>query len=148
VRLFNKAKVGFILFERKVTAMAQAPGWLQHLDEEDHHFIKRLVLASGSLKDLAEEYGVSYPTIRLRLDRLIERIRTLDDHEPADGFHAKIRLLVADGEMSAKLGKELLQLHKSTNAHKGGGWRLCSGSRSASRFPRSGARIARPNYGR
>ena len=92
--------------------MAEIPAWLQHLEEEDHQFIKRFVLASGSLKELADLYGVSYPTLRLRLDRLIERIRTLDEHAPADAFQARIRLLVADGEMSAKLAKELLQLHK------------------------------------
>jgi hypothetical protein len=98
--------------------MGDFPAWLQHLEEEDHQFIKKLVLVSGSLKELADQYGVSYPTIRLRLDRLMERIRTLDEHEPGDGFQAKIRLLVADGEMSPKLAKELLTLHK--NASKGG----------------------------
>jgi hypothetical protein len=98
--------------------MGDLPAWLQHLEDEDHQFIKRLVLASGSLKELADTYGVSYPTIRVRLDRLIERVRALDEHEPADGFQAKIRLLVADGEMSPKLAKELLQLHK--NGGKGG----------------------------
>ena len=35
------------------------PQWLTHLDDEDYQFIKRLVLASGSLKELATEYGVS-----------------------------------------------------------------------------------------
>ncbi|MCG9844036.1 DUF2089 domain-containing protein, partial [Staphylococcus argenteus] len=33
------------------------------------------MLSSGSLKQLSEEYRVSYPTIRLRLDRLIEKIK-------------------------------------------------------------------------
>jgi hypothetical protein len=98
--------------------MAAVPAWLEHLEEEDHQFIKRFVLASGSLKELADAYGVSYPTIRLRLDRLIDRIRTLDEHMPADAFQARVRLLVADGEMSPKLAKELLQLHK--NSTKGG----------------------------
>ena len=98
--------------------MAEVPGWLQHLEEEDYQFIKRFVTASGSLKELADQYGVSYPTIRLRLDRLIERIRTLDEHEPADAFQARVRLLVTDGEMSPRLAKELLQLHKSVS--KGG----------------------------
>jgi len=98
--------------------MGDLPAWLQHLEEEDYQFIKRMVLASGSLKELAEVYDVSYPTIRLRLDRLMERIRTLDELEPADAFQARIRLLVLDGEISAKLAKELLQLHKSTT--KGG----------------------------
>ncbi len=93
--------------------MADVPGWLQHLEEEDYQFIKRFVTASGSLKELADQYGVSYPTIRLRLDRLIEKIRTLDEFQPADAFQARIRLLVTDGALSARLGKELLQLHKT-----------------------------------
>ena len=71
------------------------------------------MLASGSLKELAEHYGVSYPTIRLRLDKVIERIRSFDERAPVDALEARVRLLVADGEMSAKLAKELLQLHKA-----------------------------------
>ena len=93
--------------------MSNPPAWLQHLEEEDLQFIKRFVLASGSLKELADHYGVSYPTIRLRLDKVIERIRILDEHVSADALEARVRLLVTDGEMSAKLAKELLQLHKA-----------------------------------
>ena len=98
--------------------MTNLPAWLQHLEEEDLQFIKKLVLASGSLKELAEHYGVSYPTIRLRLDKVIDRIRLLDERAPVDALEARVRLLVADGEMSAKLAKELLQLHRAAN--KGG----------------------------
>ena len=47
-----------------------ARGWLEYMSEEDLAFIKRFVLASGSLKDVAAGYGISYPTVRLRLDRL------------------------------------------------------------------------------
>ena len=93
--------------------MANIAAWLQHLEEEDQQFIKRFVLASGSLKELATQYQVSYPTIRLRLDRLIERIRALDQDEPADAFQARMRLLVVDGEIPARVAKELLQLHKT-----------------------------------
>ena len=98
--------------------LTDVPAWLQHLQEEDLQFIKKLVLASGSLKELADHYGVSYPTLRLRLDKVIERIKLLDEHAPADALEARVRLLVADGEMSAKLAKELLQLHKAGS--KGG----------------------------
>lgn len=108
----------FILLMYILTDVSEVPGWLKYLEEEDYQFIKRFVTASGSLKELADQYGVSYPTIRLRLDRLIDRIRTLDDYEPADAFQARIRLLVGEGEMSPKLAKELMQLHKS--ATKGG----------------------------
>jgi hypothetical protein len=89
------------------------PPWLAHLEDEDYQFIKRFLLASGSLKELAEGYEVSYPTIRLRLDRLLERIRAMDETPPADAFEAKVRSLVANGEMETLLAKELLRVHRS-----------------------------------
>jgi hypothetical protein len=92
---------------------SELASWFAHLEEEDQQFIKRLVLASGSLKELAEIYDVSYPTLRLRLDRLIERIKILDAPSSSDPFQAKVRLLVADGEISPKVGKELLNIHKN-----------------------------------
>jgi len=91
----------------------ELPRWLAHLEDEDYQFIKRFLLASGSLKELAASYQVSYPTIRLRLDRLLERVRALDETPPADAFDAKVRLLVADGEISTALGKELIRIHRS-----------------------------------
>lgn len=90
------------------------PAWLLHLDEEDHQFIKRLILASGSLKALAESYGVSYPTIRSRLDRLIDRVRAFDSFTADDPFQARVRLLVTSGELSARTAKELLKLHAAS----------------------------------
>ena len=56
-------------------ALEMLPAWMAGLEEEDLAFIRRFVLASGSLKEVAVEYGVSYPTVRLRLDRLIQKIR-------------------------------------------------------------------------
>jgi len=50
---------------------------LARLSEEDQQFIVRLIEASGSLKELAGLYGISYPTIRNRLDSLIETIAEL-----------------------------------------------------------------------
>lgn len=92
---------------------ADPTSWFLQLEEEDQQFVKRLVLASGSLKELAEGYDVSYPTIRLRLDRLIERIRTAED-PLGDPFETKVRQLVAEGDVSAKIGKQLLRVHKET----------------------------------
>lgn len=92
----------------------ELPAWLSHLEDEDYQFIKKLVLASGSLKELAAEYSVSYPTIRIRLDRLIERIRLVDTIPATDPLQARIRLLVADGEITEKVGKTLLAVHRST----------------------------------
>ena len=96
----------------------ELPQWLAHLEDEDYQFVKRLVLASGSLKELAAEYDVSYPTIRIRLDRLIERIRAVDSVPTTDPLQARIRALVADGEISERVGKKLLDAHRA--AQNGG----------------------------
>ena len=41
-------------------AIEVMPEWLASLDEEDVSFIKKFVLASGSLKEVAGIYGVTY----------------------------------------------------------------------------------------
>src|SRR2546430_7511402 len=46
-----------------------------HLSEEDLGFLKRFLLAGGTLKDLAAQYGISYPTVRLR-DRKSTRLNS------------------------------------------------------------------------
>lgn len=51
---------------------------LARLTHEDQEFLLKLVKCSGSLKELAKIYGVSYPTVRNRLDALIDRIKALE----------------------------------------------------------------------
>ncbi len=75
-------------------------------------FLKRFVLASGSLKQLATEYGISYPTIRLRLDRLIERVKVLDNAQITSEFERTVRLLYADGKIDMETLKQLLVAHR------------------------------------
>jgi hypothetical protein len=45
------------------------------LPVEHQRFIEMFVLAGGNLKEIAEQVGVSYPTIRSRLDKVIEVLR-------------------------------------------------------------------------
>lgn len=86
--------------------------WLTELSDEDRAFIKRFVLASGSLKALAGQYNVSYPTLRVRLDRLIEKIKVLDDPENRDPLRKKIQALAAEGQISNAVAKEILKLYE------------------------------------
>jgi hypothetical protein len=48
---------------------------LGSLPVEHQRFIEMFVLAGGNLKEIAEQVGVSYPTIRSRLDKVIEALR-------------------------------------------------------------------------
>lgn len=85
--------------------------WTDILTDEDVAFLKRFVLASGSLKELAAAYGISYPTVRLRLDRLIERIKVLDDPRIASEFERVARASYADGRIDKQTLSELLEAH-------------------------------------
>ena len=48
---------------------------LARLPVEHQRFIEMFVLASGNLKAIAEQAGVSYPTVRSRLDKIIDALR-------------------------------------------------------------------------
>ena len=84
------------------------PDWIAGLSDEDFQFIKRLLLASGSLKDLAQQYEISYPTLRLRLNRLIEKVRILDSDKPKTDFHKTVRVMVAEGKLDITTAKKLI----------------------------------------
>ena len=86
--------------------------WLTQLSDEDAAFLKRFVLASGSLKQVAEAYGISYPTVRLRLDRLIEKVKVLDSQEIVSEFERTLRAHYADGKIDMATLKKLLQAHQ------------------------------------
>lgn len=75
--------------------------WVDGLGEDDLAFLKRFVLSSGSLKELARLYGISYPTVRLRLDRLIEKVKVLDSDAFSSDVERLLRTLYADGKIDA-----------------------------------------------
>src|ERR1700746_631367 len=89
--------------------------WIDLLEEEDLAFIKRFILSSGSLKDLAAAYNVTYPTLRLRLDRLIAKIKVLDSQKIEDDYERLLRALYAEGKLDAASFKQLLNTY---NQHK------------------------------
>ena len=97
----------------RLESLRRAQNWFDDLDTEDFTFIKRFILASGSLKELAAAYEVSYPTVRLRLDRLIQKIRILDKFESASEFERQLRAALADQRIDAATFKKLLTAYKA-----------------------------------
>jgi hypothetical protein len=91
--------------------------WIDYLEEEDASFLKRFILASGSLKEMAAAYGVTYPTVRLRLDRLIAKIRIFDSQETMDDFERLLRAQLADGKLDASTFKVLLTAYQHPQPH-------------------------------
>ena len=85
------------------------PEWMIGLAPEDWQFIKRMLLTSGSLKDVARQYGISYPTVRIKLNRLIEKIRILDSAKPKTEFHRKIKLLVTEDKLDISVARTIIK---------------------------------------
>lgn len=48
------------------------------LPPKEQEFILQFFLASGSLKEMAAQLGISYPTVRNQLDDMIQRIKDLN----------------------------------------------------------------------
>ena len=97
--------------------MDMVPIWMASLEDEDAAFIKRFVLVSGSLKEMAAQYGVSYPTVRLRLDRLIQKIRLTETAE-ADPYVALVKRLAVDDKLDFDTAKLLLGEYRKTKEER------------------------------
>ncbi len=73
---------------------------LLKLPKADLQFVFDFVKCSGSLKEMAVKQGVSYPTLRNRLNGLIDTLDTMDIQR--DTTKAEILKLVEDGKLSAE----------------------------------------------
>lgn len=93
--------------------MDMIPDWLSALEDEDLVFIKKFILASGSLKEMANQYGVTYPTVRLRLDRLIQKIQ-IGEQAGADPYVSLIKRLAVNDKLDFDTAKLLISQYKQT----------------------------------
>jgi hypothetical protein len=82
---------------------AFAPPQLARLTAEDQVFVAAFVRSHGSIKDMERMFGVSYPTIKARLNRIAASLEFIDE-SPAPG-RAEVRTEVLDrlarGEITA-----------------------------------------------
>lgn len=92
-------------------AINKVPDWMEDLDYEDITFIKRFILASGSLKDVANQYEVTYPTIRLKLDRLIQKIE-INDETQKEPYISLIKRLAVDEKIDFETAKILVSEYR------------------------------------
>lgn len=80
---------------------------LLKIQEEDLQFILDFVKCSGSLKDMAIKLNVSYPTLRNRLNALIDEIENLEIKK--EGSKTEILKLLEEGKISAKEAANMLK---------------------------------------
>ena len=92
-------------------AIEVVPDWMKNLEDEDAAFIKSFVMASGSLKEIAKQYEVSYPTVRIRLDNLIKKIQ-LSEQTENEPYIAVIKRLAVNDKIDFDTAKILISEYK------------------------------------
>jgi hypothetical protein len=83
---------------------------LAGLRYEDQVFVGEFVRCHGSIKHMEKAFGVSYPTIKNRLNRIATRLQLVQiDTEPAAVPADEILDLLERGEISAEEAAERLR---------------------------------------
>ncbi|MBU5267054.1 DUF2089 family protein [Virgibacillus proomii] len=88
------------------------PAWILALDKESIEFLRKFVINSGSLKEIAKVYDVSYPTVRAKLDKLIKKIELHSKTEDLE-FVTMIKNLVIDERLSLETAKLIIDKYKN-----------------------------------
>lgn len=78
----------------------------QRLDDEDKEFIELFLQKRGSIKDVGEEIGISYPTVRNRIDRIVGKLGGTVDKKAG---RIDILNMLDNGEITAEKAKSLLE---------------------------------------
>ena len=93
--------------------MKKYPYWLEILEPEDYEFIRKFIIYSGSLKEIAKAYQVSYPTMRLKLDKLIHKVENATQSN--DSYIDLIKKLALDEKIDFDTAKLLIEEYRKEN---------------------------------
>lgn len=91
--------------------MKEVPLWIAELEEDELKFIKRFVLASGSLKEMAQLYDVTYPTVRARLNHIIEKVK-MSEEKREEPYEKLIKKLAIEGKIDFEVATILIQEYR------------------------------------
>ena len=82
------------------------------LSESDIYFVRTFIQCRGSIKDVEKQLGISYPTVRGRLDKIIKALGL----EPSAGGNINLKeerrqvfQRLENGEINADQAAELLK---------------------------------------
>jgi len=104
--VYSKYRKGRLFVDNK-----DVPSWILSLEMDDVEFIRKFVLNSGSLKKLAKDYEVSYPTVRIRLDRLIQKIEINEEHDKEE-LISLVKKLAIEERISLEDAKLIIEKYK------------------------------------
>ena len=73
---------------------------LAQLTIEDQIFVTAFIRCQGSIKDMEELFGISYPTVKSRLNRIAEKLEFVEINPPASNNEVLNQL--GKGEISVE----------------------------------------------
>jgi len=76
------------------------------LDAEDKEFIELFLQKRGSIKDVGEEIGISYHTVRNRIDKIVSKLGGKVDKKTQ---RIDILNMLDNGEITPERAKQLLE---------------------------------------
>jgi hypothetical protein len=84
---------------------------LARLRYEDQVFVSEFVRGHGSIKDMEKAFGVSYPTVKNRLNRIADQLSLVEVavEAPAPVGHEDVLAMLERGEISADEAAERLR---------------------------------------
>jgi len=82
---------------------------LGSLTEDQIDFVKTFVLSRGNIKEVESRLGISYPTVRNKLD---EAIKALSEQENGNMSAAEILDALEAGKITAEQAAEMLKSNK------------------------------------
>lgn len=91
------------------------PTSFARLNDEQEAFLRLFVLSRGNLSDVERSLGVSYPTVRAKLDDLIAAFTASQDETAAEPApeppltRSEILARVSDGRLTPEQGMAMLQ---------------------------------------
>lgn len=80
---------------------------LSRLAAEEQRFVELFMLSSGSLKQMAGLLGISYPTVRSRLDKLIVHLK--EEQERDEARKQQILEDIEAGHIPPKKGMRMIE---------------------------------------
>lgn len=83
------------------------------LEEEELHFVEVFIKNRGNIKDVEKELGISYPTVRGKLDKVIAALGFASEPSDADKAWDRKKREIIDalerGEITAQQAAERLR---------------------------------------
>lgn len=79
------------------------------LSDDDQYFIEVFIKNRGSIKEVEKELGISYPTVRGKLDDVIRSMGYMPVEPPEEIDNSDILKKLEDGEISPKEATDLIR---------------------------------------